>query len=163
MIAAGESIVDGRAHTASMPCADFDPYQQLWRRFRGVALTLKKDCQSRPECHIAVNDGAIAPSGPNVLFRVERRRGTPTKIVALTICPISGTERREAAFRVETVIVVGDSVSVVPHELLPVSYDPETDLFTIDTAPPVEELRIAEFFLDRAERLLDSVGRHSGE
>ena len=128
------------------------PREELWSRFKALAYNLKHVRANGNGCSIDINEWRM---GSNVLFRVERR-GAQTKAVALTASPEIEADDR-LMFRVHTVTVVNGSVSGVPAERLPVAYDARGKRFTIETTPPIEETQMAEFFLQRAERLLDGL------
>jgi hypothetical protein len=77
-------------------------------------------------------------------------------VVALRVSPVVEGHTR-LVFRVYEVTIVDTSFRSAPARVLPVSYDPGRNQFTIQTVPPVEEPQMAEFFLARAEHLLDDL------
>jgi len=125
---------------------------QLWERFKALASRLKEDRSNENGCYIAMNE---EPSHSNVFFRVERG-GAQRTGVALTVGP-AVTGRTSLVFRVHTVTIVEGAVHIAPAGVLPVSYDPGRTQFSIETVPPIEEAQMAEFFLARAERLLNDL------
>ena len=98
----------------------------------------------------------ICASAASVVFQVERD-GPPKITVALTVCPEMDAETLQLVFRVRPVIVVEGSVRALPLERLPVSYDARLDQYRIDTTPEIAEEHVADFFLQRAAVLLDSL------
>ena len=136
-----------KRHDASEPPNGREPCEQLWHRFKDLASQLKDQCASRANCYIGIDDRAAS-----VVFQVERV-DAPQNTAALTVSPEMDAETVRLVFHVRAAIVIEGSVTALPIEKLPVSYDARLDHYQIDTTPEVAEEHMAAFFLRRAALL----------
>jgi hypothetical protein len=123
----------------------------LWHRFKSSACALRRTRADDPNCQITISD---REPEPYICVRLERR-GLHTHVVALTVqVAYDSTHLR---LRVHSVAIVDGSLRGRPTKFVPVSYDHQLDRYTIGT-PPIADEQMADFFLDQAEVLLDSLG-----